>query len=90
MPRRSISSSVWPFVSGTLKITKATASKQITPKIAKTVSCDIEAVINGKINPTANAPTQLNAEAVPAALPRIASGKISPTRTHVNGAHVNQ
>lgn len=60
------------------------------PNIANTISCGMEAVIIGNNRPTANEPIQLNDEANPEALPRIASGKISPTNTHVSGAHVQE
>lgn len=60
------------------------------PKIAKTRSWAMLAVMIGNSNPTANEPIQLNEEASPVARPRMSSGKISPTITQVNGAHVNE
>lgn len=57
--------------------------------MAKTEACGIIAVMIGKSKPTANEPIQLKADAKPPARPRMASGKISPTKTQVNGAQVN-
>lgn len=44
----------------------------------------------GKSNPTSHEPIQLNDDANPDARPRIANGKISPTKTQVNGAQVTE
>lgn len=48
------------------------------------------AVIIGKNRPTVNDPSQFIDEARPLALPLIPRGNISPTITHVRGAHVNE
>ena len=71
-------------------MTNRTANKQITPKIANTISWLMLAVIIGKNRPTANDPSQFIDEASPLALPLIPRGNISPTITHVRGAHVNE
>lgn len=62
----------------------------MTPKIAKTASWLIEAVIIGNKRPTKKEPIQLNDEAKPEARPRIARGKTSPTITQVKGAQVHE
>lgn len=62
----------------------------MTPKIAKTASWGMVAVIIGNNNPTANEPIQLADEAAPDARPLIANGKTSPMITQVNGAQVNE
>lgn len=60
------------------------------PKIAKTASWVIWAVIIGKSKPTEKEPIQLKEDANPEARPRMANGKISPTMTQVSGAQVKE
>ena len=60
------------------------------PNIANTICCGKYTVIIGNSNPTKKEPIQFNEDAAPEANPLIANGNISPTITHVNGAHVNE
>lgn len=87
-PIASISSSVRPLDSGT-NFSQIIHQYTNNTKIAKTICCEVSCH-NWEQRPTKKEPIQFNDDALPEAKPLIANGNISPTITHVSGAHVKE